>query len=219
MDFLPFEATDWYFRRESGAVYATARGVELSAEEAAQDEMYQAWLSRNSGWVSSYPTVNGVESRAALVEILRPRGVRVYPIPLEEARAEAVSAIDAETSAAIIAGFDYDINGETLHFSYDTNDQQNFADTGNAATLATMGVPGVPRSVVWNGWKVEKDADGAALSRSLVRLTLSVNEFLALYMSGALAHKAACMERGGQRKAAVEAAQTLEELQAVLGEG
>ena len=142
------------------------------------------------------------------------------PAPtLEEVRAKAVAAIDAETSAVITAGFDYDINGETLHFSYDTNDQQNFADTGNAATLATMGVPGVPRSVIWNGWKVEKDADGAALSRSLVRLTLSVNEFLALYMSGALAHKAACMECGGQRKAAVEAAQTLDEIQALLGEG
>lgn len=142
------------------------------------------------------------------------------PAPtLDEVRTKAVAAIDNETSIAIIAGFDYDINGETLHFSYDTNDQQNFADTGNAATLATMGVSGVPLSVVWNGWKVEKDADGAVLSRSLVRLTLSVNEFLALYMSGALAHKAACMERGGQRKMAVEAAQSLEEIQALLGEG
>ena len=170
-------------------------------------------------WDSESGDVFDVDSEQ-YVQFLKAGGQPVYEsrrsLPgLEEVRAAAVAAVDAETSAAIIAGFEYDINGETLHFSYDTNDQQNFSDTGNAATLATMGVPGVPRSVVWNGWKVEKDGDGAVLSRSLVRLTLSVNDFLALYMSGALAHKAACMERGGQKKAAVEAAQTLEEIQAV----
>lgn len=215
---LDFDAKDWYWRFNDGSVYSSARQMDIDAGAVTQDADYQAFLSAGGVPVQFSPDKPDTESRASLKETLKYYKLRMYPPGLEEARADRIAAIDAETSAAIIAGFDYDINGETLHFSYDANDQQNFADTGNAATLATLGVPGVPRSVIWNGWKVEKDADDAVLSRSLVRLTLSVNDFLALYMAGALAHKAACMERGGMRKAAVEAAQTLEELQAVLGE-
>lgn len=151
------------------------------------------------------------------------RGEFSQPIPmrfsLEEARAAKIMAIDAETSASITSGFDYTIKSENLHFSYEATDQQNFADTASAAILAQMGVPDVPRSVTWNGWRLERDADGKTLSRSLVRLDLTIPDFLGLYMAGALAHKAACMERGGQRKAAVEAAQTLEDLQALTREG
>lgn len=132
-----------------------------------------------------------------------PDGWAVTPAPLNLAQVKAAKllAIDAETSAAIIAGFEFAHGGQTLHFSYDHVDQQNFADTANAATLALMNVPGVPPSVTWNGWK----ADG-----KLVRLTLTASEFINLYMAGALTHKAACMERGGLRKAAVEAAMTPE---------
>ena len=134
---------------------------------------------------------------------------------LEEARAAKIARIDAETSAAIIAGFDYEVEGRVLHFSYDANDQQNFADTANASLLAKMGVPGVPESVTWNGWEIARDEDGAEVSRSLVRLALTPDTFLTLYMAGALAHKAMRMETGGQRKAAAEVAATIEELEAV----
>ena len=138
------------------------------------------------------------------------------PAPtLAEVRSAKIAAIDAETSAAITGGFDFPVNGEILHFSYDSNDQQNFADAANAAILGQMGVPGVPQSVTWNGWKVEKDAEGNALSRSLARLDLTFQDFLGLYMAGALAHKAACMERGGLRKAAVDAAQSIEEVEGI----
>ena len=73
-------------------------------------------------------------------------------------------------------------------------DQQNFADTANACLLAKSGVPGLPTSVTWNAYR----EDG-----SLVRLTLDADQFLALYTAGALAHKSACMEQGGQEKAAI----------------
>ena len=123
---------------------------------------------------------------------------------LARSKAAKLLAVDADTSAAITAGFEFTHGGQKLRFSYDHIDQQNFADTANAATLALMNVPGVPPSVTWNGWK----EDG-----KLVRLTMTANEFLNLYMAGALAHKAACMERGGLRKAAVEAAMTHEDIE------
>lgn len=113
----------------------------------------------------------------------------------EHDKAAARAAIDAETSAAILAGFDYEVDGESLHFSYDAFDQQNFSDTANACLMLKSGAQGLPESVTWNAYR----ADG-----ELVRLVLTADAFLALYAGGALAHKAARMAEGGAKKEALE---------------
>lgn len=113
----------------------------------------------------------------------------------EHDRATARAAIDAQTSAAILAGFEYEVDGENLHFSYDAFDQQNFSDTANACLMLKAGAQGLPESVTWNAY----NADG-----ELVRLVLTADAFLALYAGGALAHKAARMAEGGAKKAALE---------------
>jgi hypothetical protein len=118
----------------------------------------------------------------------------------EEALRQQIAQVDAETSTAIFAGFDYEVAGQTYRFSYGELDQQNFADTANMATFSLMQMPGVPGQVVWNGWLVERDEAGNELRRELERLTLTVQEFLALYMQGALAHKVSKMEEGSRRK-------------------
>lgn len=142
------------------------------------------------------------------------------PAPtLDEAKAAAVARIDKETSEAILAGFDYEIDPgtgtpETLHFSYDSFDQQNFADSANVALLSMNASPlteGLPTSVIWNAYRNHTPEMGG----DLVRLTLDPAGFLALYTGGALAHKAAQMEIGGQRKAAVAAAETVEDVESV----
>lgn len=125
---------------------------------------------------------------------------------LEELKADKVSQIDAETSAAILAGFDYAINGTSYHFSYDSFDQQNFSDTANMCQLALAGTPGLPTSVVWNSYL----PDG-----TLVQQTFDAQSFLALYTAGAMQHKATQMTIGGQRKAKVWAVQTKEEIEAI----
>ena len=125
---------------------------------------------------------------------------------LAEIKADKVSQIDAETSAAILAGFDYTINGTSYHFSYDSFDQQNFSDTANMCQLALAGTPGLPTSVVWNSYL----PDG-----TLVQQTFDAQSFLALYTAGAMQHKATQMAIGGQRKAKVWAAQTKEEIEAI----
>ncbi len=114
----------------------------------------------------------------------------------EHGREAARAAIDAETSAAILAGFDFEVAGEALHFSYDAFDQQNFSDTANACLMHKAGAAGLPTSVTWNAYRP---------SGELVRLSLTADEFLPLYAGGALAHKAACMAEGGAKKAALEA--------------
>ena len=132
--------------------------------------------------------------------------------PLSELRTAALSRIDSATSSAILAGFEYEVEGESLHFSYDSFDQQNFSDTANGALLAMQGVESVPTSVKWNGWRNHS----AEYKGDLVRLVLDVQTFLALYTGGALVHKSVQMEIGGQRKAAIEAAETVEEINALL---
>lgn len=123
---------------------------------------------------------------------------------LESAKKVKRSVIDAETSASIFAGFDYPAEGATLHFSYDSFDQQNFADTANAALVSSSA--GQPFAITWNAYH----PDG-----SLQRLSLDAPGFLTLYTQGALMHKASCMERGGQRKALVELAETQADLEAI----
>ena len=133
---------------------------------------------------------------------------------LLRAQAAKIVSIDAETAAAITAGFFYVVDGVTYHFSYDTFDQQNFADTANVALLSQMGGQGLPESVAWNAYKNWQDSKG-----ELVRLTFTAETFLALYTAGAVAHKAARMAEGGSRKEAVAAAvargATIEELEAI----
>lgn len=139
----------------------------------------------------------------------------VLPVPpIAEIARSKLSAIDADTSAAIIAGFEYAVDGVSYHFSYDAFDQQNFADTANVALLAQMGGKGLPESVAWNAYKNLQDGQG-----ELVRLTFTAESFLALYTAGAVAHKAARMAEGGARKTALAEAvargATAEELEAI----
>ena len=127
------------------------------------------------------------------------RDIPVHTPTLEELKTAKKARIDEDTSAAILAGFDYAVNGVTYHFSYDAFDQQNFADTANVCIMKQAGMPGLPDSVTWNAYTPDGE---------LARLTFDAPGFLALYAGGAMKHKNETMQRGGERKAAVEAAAT-----------
>lgn len=165
-------------------------------------------------FVDTYPPeaaewCNG--NRAYIIEVEKDGKHRqfqivAYPeLSLKELKEEKKARIDAETSAAILAGFDYAVDGVTYHFSYDAFDQQNFADTANVCLMKQSGMPGLPDSVTWNAY-----TPGGELER----LTFDASGFLALYAGGAMRHKTRTMQRGGERKAVVEAATTPEEVEA-----
>ena len=122
---------------------------------------------------------------------------------LNQLKEQKILQIDKETSDSILSGFDYTINDIKYHFSYDSFDQQNFADTANMCQLALSGVEGLPATVTWNSYL----EDG-----TLVQQEFDANSFLKLYTSGAMVHKATQMTIGGQRKAAVQLASNKEEL-------
>lgn len=134
---------------------------------------------------------------------------------LENVKARKLAAIDDETSAAIFAGFQCEATPpdtgqpELLHFSYDSFDQQNFADAALSMQLATAS-GGIPTTTPWNAYR-NHTADSKG---ELVILQLTAESFLPIY-TAALTHKATKMAEGGARKAAAEAAQSVEELEAV----
>lgn len=138
------------------------------------------------------------------------------PTPtLDEVKARKLAAIDAETSASILAGFQCEAtppdNGqpELLHFSYDEFDQQNFADAAISMQLASASGD-IPTATPWNAYRGHtEDSKG-----ELVILHLTAETFLPIY-AAALTHKATQMAIGGQRKAAVAAAQTVEDVEAI----
>lgn len=136
--------------------------------------------------------------------------------PLEQVKLDKFATIDAETSSAIMAGFECEATPpdtnvpELLHFSYDSFDQQNFADAAVSMQLATASDGGIPTTTPWNAYR-NHTADSKG---DLVILQLTAETFLPIY-AAALNHKATKMAEGGQRKAAVAAAQTVEEVEAI----
>ena len=135
---------------------------------------------------------------------------------LENMKARKLAQIDAETSDAIMAGFECEVTPpdtgtpELLHFSYDEFDQQNFADAAVSMQLATASDGGIPTTTPWNAYR-NHTADSKG---DLVILQLTAETFLPIY-AAALNHKATKMAEGGQRKAAVATAQTVEEVDAI----
>lgn len=133
--------------------------------------------------------------------------IKAIPEPsLEELKEQKIKQIDKETSESILSGFTYTIKDKERFFSYDSFDQQNFADAANTALLSQMqsNVKTIPTNVNWNSYVGEE--------KELEIITLDASEFLDLYVKGAMTHKATQMAIGGQRKAAVQLASTKEEL-------
>ena len=157
-------------------------------------------VPNENGWTEMYAAVRNYAEQ-------HPGAVHAeYTPSLDELKAAKKAQIDAETSAAILAGFDYPVDGVNYHFSYALDDQQNFSDTANVCIMKQAGMPGLPDSVTWNAYTMPRG--------ELERLTFDASGFLAFYAGGAMRHKNETMQRGGERKAAVEAAATAEEVEA-----
>ena len=173
-----------------------ARDAARKAWEAMPDSpdkpALEAALAEAESMVARPQTRQELEAQFACFYPQEPEAIAEPALTPEQELARKIAEADAQTSAAILAGFDYDTGENQLHFSYDAFDQQNFADTANACLLSKSGVDGLPATVTWNAYQL---SDG-----DLVQLELTADEFLELYTKGALAHKAACMEAGGQRK-------------------
>ena len=135
--------------------------------------------------------------------------------PITEVRTTALSRIDSVTSFNLLNGFDYKINDEILHFSYNHEDQLNFSDTFNGIAMKKlMGVEDLPETIDWNGWRNPTESSKG----ELVVLTLTPEDFLTLYTKGAFVHKQTHLELGKQRKKLINDATSIEEINSLLKE-
>lgn len=132
---------------------------------------------------------------------------------LELEKERLISIIDAETSKKISSGFfcnatPPDTNEEeSLFFSYDSFDQQNFADA--AITILNYVQSGMKDELKqsWNAYRNHTDD----YKGDLIVLELSPATFLPVYQAACM-HKATIMTEGSVIKEKVRNALTLEEL-------
>lgn len=125
-------------------------------------------------------------------------------LTLEEAKAQVLARLTASTRATILGGFGHSISGNLYHFGYDDEDQGNFAKANSAALLALVQQDS-EYSQVWRGW-----FDGEPKV-----FRLSVEEYLALSRAGA-DHQLWWQQRFWEKEAAVKAASSFEELDAIV---
>lgn len=161
-------------------------------------------------------------SELAPEEVVRGSDGKLYlaselPEPsINEVKADALRKVDAITSDLILAGFDYETDPgtgtpEVLHFSYDSFDQQNFADSAIAMQLGSTVSDAIPTSTPWNAYRDYTPETGG----ELIVLQLTAETFLPLY-STALTHKATKMAEGSSRKALIESATSIKQIQELL---
>lgn len=111
--------------------------------------------------------------------------------------ADATNYLNQRISTMITSGFDYEVNNKMLHFSYDRDDQQNFADTANKCLADKAGISSnLPDQIMWNGYQILEDG-----TKVLNQVVFDVDKFLQFYQDGALAHKNKCMYESGVLKA------------------
>ena len=160
------------------------------------------------------------------------------PLPtLEDKIAEAIKKVDKVTETNILAGFDYEVNGVTYHFSYDVLDQCNFSQMISDAILskqlgatsedtlkATYGTTSDGQldrsklpvklpdewSQVWQGHLIGEDGSDTSVS-----LTFGVDEFLALANAGGN-HNKTHLGLGWVKKAQIRAATDIDNLKEIL---
>lgn len=144
------------------------------------------------------------ESPARYMEVLGPLPtgalLKAPEKTLSEVKAEKISQINTETSAKILTGFTY----KGYKYSYDRDDQQNFADT---AVIAQQCVAqGTSRLVNWNSYNT---------AGGLVVQTFTPTEFLDVYLNGALTHKQTCMLQATTRKDKVQKATSISQVESI----
>ena len=125
-------------------------------------------------------------------------------LTLEQRRTQAITSLAVKTHDAIVGGFDYGIDGVVYHFSYDEEDQGNFAKANSAALLALI-TEDSGYCQVWRGWIGEEPHV----------LELTVTQYLALSRAGA-DHQLWWQQRYWEKEAAVKAASSFEELDHII---
>lgn len=173
---------------------------------------YDSW---NYKPVDSYEEVDGVWTQVWTLEPVEHTEEEVQQ-RLEQEKERIITKVDAMTSSKISSGFFCDATPpdtnepESLFFSYDSFDQQNFADAAIVIlnSLQTQSADTLKQS--WNAYRNHTDD----YKGDLIVLDLTPATFLPIYQA-ACTHKATVMTGGSILKEKIRNASSLEELEEI----
>lgn len=115
-------------------------------------------------------------------------------VSFDAAIAQKIASINRNTKDLIVAGFDYEIDGQSYHFGYDETDQANFTKGALSATIAlTQGDDSFRQS--WRGWIADEP----------YTLSLTASGFLALATYAGKEHQEKILSDGWQIQEVVRA--------------
>ena len=170
---------------------------------------YDSW---NYKPIESYEEKNGVWTQVWTLEPIVHTDEEIRQKLLQE-KEKLIVNVDNDTSSKISSGFFCEVTPpdtnepESLFFSYDSFDQQNFADAAIVIlnTLQTQSSDTLKQS--WNAYRNHTDD----YKGDLVVLDLTPATFLPIYQA-ACTHKATVMTEGSVIKEKIRNASSLEEL-------
>lgn len=138
---------------------------------------------------------------------------------LEYEKEKLINQLDTLTSNNISSGFFCEVTPpdtqkpETLFFSYDAFDQQNFADAAIVILNSLLTKSEEELTQAWNAYRNHTDS----YKGDLVVLNLTFTTFLPIYQAACL-HKATTMSQGSEFKEMIRTAESLEELKLIKEE-
>lgn len=127
-------------------------------------------------------------------------------LTIEEYKIELLEMTDDMTSSQIVDGFNYDVNGTSYHFSFDKNDQTNFANKANIAQFMLNNND--EGTIEWQGWP----SNVRTVKSDPTVFGFTPSQFLDLYANGAMNHLNTCLERGRTLKEEIRNCETKDAL-------
>lgn len=128
---LSYNPSDWYWLKQDGTIYSSARRQEHDASDAG----YEAWVSQGNT-PTPYPTdLDGADSEPELAAVLAVYGLTVWE---PDAKAEAIGRLSVSCSAAIVGGYVSSALGEPHTYPSNITDQINMMGSVTASLLPLL---------------------------------------------------------------------------------
>ncbi|MDR6702997.1 hypothetical protein [Agrobacterium tumefaciens] len=116
-----FNPRDWYWRRDNGAVYSSARQTVVSKD----DENYNDWLGSGYAPTRWPEDVSGQQTDAALAGVLSPYGLSVTATAIDAVRQARIHDLSARCESEITSGFVSEALGAAHKYPSGVKDQIN----------------------------------------------------------------------------------------------
>lgn len=116
-----FNPRDWYWLRDNGAIYSSARQTVISEDDA----NYKDWIGRGNAATRWPEDENGQQTDDALTDVLSPYGISVAATPIDAVRRAKIIELSARCESEITSGFISEALGAAHTYPSGVKDQIN----------------------------------------------------------------------------------------------